>query len=354
MDQCRTSMPPSSPNSASSSTDLRTKAPRHMDTRWLPPRGGVLDGGLGWPAVGRLRRHPRDLPFVGGAVCVAGGLDPLRGRVDLRFLTTHKRPHSILDITVQAPVQTGLVPHPIPAVWKACRSVGPRQQTLDRGDQIAPRPGGPVRCALRRLSATASRTMVGVIGQDRDMSGPTTPPNGFHPWGPTAMSAAVIGGLIVAVIWAAMSGTWPFAGQPTPTPTSVRLPSSGGRTTSVTTSRPTSSANRVQNLQLGISPGEISIAKREYTTIEVGDATPGAFVDVEIAQPAYVNGGVCRKLSKGKCNLAYSGGGEVDRDGLFAMKFPTQPEVELYSGLYEITIRDRHTGATVSISLAVN
>jgi hypothetical protein len=165
------------------------------------------------------------------------------------------------------------------------------------------------------------------------------------------LTAAVFTGLVVALI----TGWAPWAAPEDNSPSGVAGASPSAKTaTGAPQEPPADGRDVVQNLQLGISPGEISIARGEYTTITVDDATPGAFIDVEIDQPDYVSGGVCPELSKGPCNLVYSGGDTANRRGSISLEFPDTPEVELHSGLYEIRVRDRHTGAQVSIDLAVN
>lgn len=172
-----------------------------------------------------------------------------------------------------------------------------------------------------------------------------------HPWGWVAFSAAVVAGIVSSYIFGLLP-SFP-GGDKGATPSPSSTPSGAGVTGSPV-AIPTGSRDVVQNLQLGISPGEISIAAKSYTTIEVSDATPGAFIDVEIDQPDYVDGGVCPKLIKGPCNLVATDGGTANRDGLYSLQFPQDPQMELFEGLYQITVRDRHTGAVVSIDLEVN
>lgn len=173
----------------------------------------------------------------------------------------------------------------------------------------------------------------------------------YHPWGWVALTAAIFAGLLTAVIYNLVSA---YIAPAPPKPSS----SIGTKTaTGPPVSRPSTSADRIQNLGISIGPSHIPSDGSVYTTIEVSDATPGAYVDLEIAQPAYVNGGVCPRIEprkEGKCNLVYAGGNEADRDGTVTLKFPTEPGMELHSGLYQITAQDRHTGAVVEIDLSVD
>ncbi|WP_026095931.1 hypothetical protein [Microbacterium sp. B19] len=113
----------------------------------------------------------------------------------------------------------------------------------------------------------------------------------------------------------------------------------------------------VQNLSLGISNPSLDVDGSTFSEIEVTGGTPGAGVDIEIAQPSYVEGGVCPKITPpitDKCNLVYGGGGTFDREGKVVMKFPDPADIQLYSGLYRVAVRDQHTGAVVDSEISVN
>lgn len=154
-----------------------------------------------------------------------------------------------------------------------------------------------------------------------------------HPWGLVAFSAAVAAGLVTSgIVWV---GTMLGAEQP-------RTVESSG-------------PDAIQNIQLAIGPPEIPADSSGQTTIEVIDATPNTFIDVEIVQPSTAVSGVCSKMdppTTEDCNLAYLGGGETDDEGYFAMTFP-DPDQELISGLYTVVIQDRHTAAVVESYIAV-
>ena len=172
----------------------------------------------------------------------------------------------------------------------------------------------------------------------------------FHPWGLAALSAAFVVSIVAGLATGYIQGVI----------TKLRnhgQVSADSHAASGPVSLPSNGLDRVQNLQLSLSPATISIAKNQFTTIEVDDATPNTFVDIEIAQPTYLGnsvGGVCPKITKGPCNLAYSGGGEANRTGTVTVDFPEQAGSQLYAGTYVVTVRDRHTAATVSLDLEVN
>ncbi|WP_162785628.1 hypothetical protein [Microbacterium sorbitolivorans] len=115
--------------------------------------------------------------------------------------------------------------------------------------------------------------------------------------------------------------------------------------------------DQIQNLSLALEPAEISSSTHEKTMIEVTGVRPGTFVDIEIAQPGYLIvtvSGVCPELTEGPCHLAYSGGLEADDDGNAMLSFPETPDIKLYPGTYEVTVRDRHTAQVISLDLKVS
>lgn len=156
---------------------------------------------------------------------------------------------------------------------------------------------------------------------------------GHHPWGIVAFSAAVAAGLLTSgIIWLGSN----VASRP------------------LTTAGPTG-PDSVQNIQLAIGPPEIPADSSIPTSIEVIDATPNTFIDIEIAQPSTSGSGACSRIeprNSDDCNLAYLGGGTTDADGYLVMGFP-DPDQELVSGLYTVTIRDRHTATVLESYIAV-
>ncbi|WP_166350544.1 hypothetical protein [Phytoactinopolyspora limicola] len=175
--------------------------------------------------------------------------------------------------------------------------------------------------------------------------------SGHHPWGAVAFTAALIAGVLAGLATGIIQDLVNLGGRE-----SQSAEPSAARTVATPLVAPTDGRNRIQELGLGISPGEISIAAREYTTIEITDATPNTYIDVEIAQPDHLVGelsGICPDLTEGPCHLVYRGGGMPDRAGVVTIEFPSDPDIELHPGLYEITAQDRHTAAVVSIDLKV-
>lgn len=185
---------------------------------------------------------------------------------------------------------------------------------------------------------------------DLTRSGPS-----HHPWGLVAITAGVTASVIGGLVLLQVQDLVGVTGDTSPTEEAGPV-ATAERTTSSPVPFPTDGRDRVQNLGLGISPPEISIAAGEYTTIEVTDATPDTFIDIEIAQPEDLVGelsGICPEITDGPCHLVYSGGDTANSQGVVEIRFPSPPEPELHPGIYEITVRDRHTAATVSIGLQV-
>jgi hypothetical protein len=132
-------------------------------------------------------------------------------------------------------------------------------------------------------------------------------------------------------------------------------PSRSERPLKVTSKKPESASGGdvVKNFQLSVSPPVFDAAAPRSVLIETWDGKPGAFVDVEIADPGG-SGGVCPKLTAGPCNLLYSGGDQADARGRSRVAFrwfgnePGHDGIH-HPGTYTVTVQDRGTGTKLSL-----
>ncbi|WP_432948839.1 hypothetical protein ACQPXM_14825 [Kribbella sp. CA-253562] len=81
--------------------------------------------------------------------------------------------------------------------------------------------------------------------------------------------------------------------------------------------------------------------------IEIWDAYPNTFMDVEIASPASDRGGVCPKIERTTpCDLVYSGAEQTDASGKARIVYTWRADSDTWSfppGDYVVTVQDRHT-----------
>lgn len=113
-----------------------------------------------------------------------------------------------------------------------------------------------------------------------------------------------------------------------------------------------SSTDVIRNMHLGVSPSEISRSEETTVTISVWDAEPDSIVDMEVASPPEVQGGICPEIREGSCNLIYSGGCSTDASGSCTAEFTWYPSVGP-AGTYLITVRDRRSGVILDLALEV-
>ncbi|MBO0609862.1 hypothetical protein [Myceligenerans salitolerans] len=123
---------------------------------------------------------------------------------------------------------------------------------------------------------------------------------------------------------------------------------------SETARAPSRDQDAVPNMGLSLSPPDFPASDPRTILIEVADATPDTYVDVEIADPASEWGGGCPEIEPSdNCNLLASDGERTDAVGYMAVEFewfgyPGHDGIH-HPGEYTVTVRDRATGAVLSL-----
>jgi hypothetical protein len=108
----------------------------------------------------------------------------------------------------------------------------------------------------------------------------------------------------------------------------------------------------IKNWQVAVSPVQVRRSTASNVVIEIWDAYPNTFMDVEIATSESDRGGVCPKIERtAPCDLVYSGGEQTDASGKARIVYTWRANNDSWAfppGDYVVTVQDRHTGGVAS------